>query len=369
MNSYCIDRVRFPCPLNSHLTNVTCSNPRHDCCAPPLTSPSSLSLYISSNSKLPTWNLLIPIYYFAFHGTSKWDKYFFNSWLQTGSDLSHDFINDEFLFSCTGIFVDSLVFLTHESCLPTQLTSEDKRSILFSLIPKKDQDNDELPWRKLSDANAINLAVCLLMLSYEAVSNIPDIHLSKKVSSILNRTGIIAINGQFREFQYDCWEKITLDQYFELISNKSGSLTSCACRVGAIMANGSEEIIELLDQFGTNLGIMSQIRNDLNDFLNFKSKKDFINNKKTLPYVYLLSIFQKQPQRLKDLTQLQGKRLRNLEDEGREYLKQIAIDEGVAHYCKVMYEVFRQRAYEIIMAIPVPKNAKKKLIRLVEEDV
>lgn len=143
MNSYCIDRVRFPCPLNSHLTNVTCSNPRHDCCASPLTSPSSLSLYISSNSKLPTWNLLIPIYYFAFHGTSKWDKYFFNSWLQTGSDLSHDFINDEFLFSCTGIFVDSLVFLTHESCLPTQLTSEDKRSILFSLIPKKDQDNDE----------------------------------------------------------------------------------------------------------------------------------------------------------------------------------------------------------------------------------
>lgn len=233
----------------------------------------------------------------------------------------------------------------------------------------QDQDNDELPWRKLSDANAINLAVCLLMLSYEAVSNIPDIHLSKKVSSILNRAGIIAINGQFREFQYDCWEKITLDQYFELISHKSGSLTSCACRVGAIMANGSEEIIELLDQFGTNLGIMSQIRNDLNDFLNFKSKKDFINNKKTLPYVYLLSIFQKQPQRLKDLTQLQGKRLRNLEDEGREYLKQIAIDEGVAHYCKVMYEVFRQRAYEIIMAIPVPKNAKKKLIRLVEEDV
>ena len=57
-----------------------------------------------------------------------------------GSDISHDFITDEFLFSCTAIFLDPKVFLTHESCLPTHLTSNDKRSILFSLIKKEDSD-------------------------------------------------------------------------------------------------------------------------------------------------------------------------------------------------------------------------------------
>lgn len=56
------------------------------------------------------------------------------------SDISHDFITDEFLFSCTAIFLESTLFLTHESCIPTRLTSNDKRSILFSLIKKDDDD-------------------------------------------------------------------------------------------------------------------------------------------------------------------------------------------------------------------------------------
>jgi hypothetical protein len=57
-----------------------------------------------------------------------------------GSDMSHDFVNDEFLFSCTAIFIESTLLLTHESCLPTRLTSNDKRSILFSMIKKDDND-------------------------------------------------------------------------------------------------------------------------------------------------------------------------------------------------------------------------------------
>jgi len=233
----------------------------------------------------------------------------------------------------------------------------------------QDQDNDNLPWRKLANANAINLAICLLMLSYETVSNIPDNGHFREIITILNRTGISAIDGQFQEFQYDSRDQITLEQYFELVKQKSGSLTSCACKIGAMLGGGSEALVWELDQFGENLGIMCQIRNDLNDFLDFEKKKDFLNNTKTLPYVYLLSILQRQPERFKELIQLQGKGLHKFGNEERDYLKQIAIDEGVAHYCKVMYEVFRQKALEIIMAIPVPEKGKEKMIKLVEESV
>ncbi len=139
INSYCIDRIRFPCPPISHLTNITCSNSHHDCCTSSLPSiDSPLILFTISNHQ--SWNILLPIYYFSFHGTSKWDKFFFNSWLRMGSDMSHDFVNDEFLFSCTAIFIESTLLLTHESCLPTRLTSNDKRSILFSMIKKDDND-------------------------------------------------------------------------------------------------------------------------------------------------------------------------------------------------------------------------------------
>ena len=234
----------------------------------------------------------------------------------------------------------------------------------------QDQDNDDLPWRKLNNVNAINLAICLLMLSYEAIANIPDNGLFREVSTILNRTGICAIDGQFQEFEYDRREKISLEQYFELVKRKSGSIMACACKIGATLGGGSEVQVSQLDQFGTNLGIMSQIRNDLNDFLDFERKNDFINNTKTLPYVYLLSILQRQPERFKEITRLQSsKESHRFRDEEREYLKQIAVAEGVAHYCKVMYEIFRQRALEIIMAIPVLEKNKEKLIKLVEESV
>jgi competence protein ComQ len=233
----------------------------------------------------------------------------------------------------------------------------------------QDQDNDHLPWRKLSNANALNLAICLLMLSYEAVANIPDNGLFREVSTILNRTGISAIDGQFQEFQYDSREQITLEQYFELVKRKSGSLTACACKIGATLGGGSEGLVFQLEQFGVNLGIMSQIRNDLNDYLDFETKKDFLNNTKTLPYVYLLKILQGQPERFQKLIQLPGQGLHRLGNEEREYLKQIAIEEGVAHYCKVMYEIFRQKAMDIILAIPVLEKGKEKMIKLVEESV
>lgn len=139
IDSYCINRVRFPCPKLSRVSNVTCSNSHHDCCTS-LPSPVDSQVILSSTSMQSTWNILLPVYYFSFHGTSKWDKFFFNSWLNTGSDLSHDFINDEFLFSCTAVFIEPTLMLTHDSCLPTRLTSNDKRSILFSMLEKDDSD-------------------------------------------------------------------------------------------------------------------------------------------------------------------------------------------------------------------------------------
>jgi competence protein ComQ len=234
----------------------------------------------------------------------------------------------------------------------------------------QDQDNDDLPWRKLPDANAINLATCLLMLSFDAVSTIMNNELFRKVITCLNRTGISASNGQFQEFLYDDREQVTLEQYFELINQKSGSLTACACKIGATLGGASEAVVSQLEQFGRNFGIISQISNDLNDFLDITRKKDFINNKKTLPYVYLLNILQGETaERFKELTQIEGKGLHKFGNKELEFLKKIAVEEGVVQYCKVMYEIFRQKAMDIIMAIPVPEKRKEKMIKLVGESV
>jgi competence protein ComQ len=238
----------------------------------------------------------------------------------------------------------------------------------------QDQDHDDLPWRQIPTPNALNLAICLSMLSSEAISALPDDRdgrLYKKISQILSYMWTTCSDGQFQEALYDNIERVELDQYFELVERKSGSLTACACKIGAVLGGASDSLVLQFEQFGTNLGIMSQIRNDLNDFLDFEKKKDFVNRKKTLPYVYLLNVLKgEKAEQFKKLTEItKGKGLQRFGKEEQETLKQLVIDEGVVHYCRIMYELFREKSMDIIKAIPVPEERKEKMIRLVKENV
>jgi competence protein ComQ len=237
----------------------------------------------------------------------------------------------------------------------------------------QDQDNDDLPWRQIPTAHALNLAICLSMLSCKAVSMLPDdkdSRLFREVSQFLNHMWITASDAQLQEVLFDTRAQVTLDQYFELVRRKSGSLTACACKIGATLGGASQSLVLQLEQFGTNLGIMSQIMNDLNDFLNFEKKNDFVSNRKTLPYVYLLNILKgKTAEQFKKLTLMEGKSLQRFGKVEQDYLKQLAIDEGAVHYCTVMYEIVREKAMEIIQAIPISEKRKEKMIRLVKENV
>ncbi|MDR3288456.1 MAG: polyprenyl synthetase family protein [Peptococcaceae bacterium] len=230
----------------------------------------------------------------------------------------------------------------------------------------QDQDNDELPWRKIANANAVNLATCLLTLSYEALTDIADPKLFRAVSMALNRTGTRAIDAQFVEFLYDSNEKITLDEYFDLIKRKSGSLTTCACEIGALISGASAQAVRQFAQLGEHWGIMCQIKNDLNDFLDFERKRDFMNNRKTLPYVYLLSVLTgESAAQFMELTRSARREGRQFKQEGREALRKMAAEEGAGHYCKVMYEMFRQEAEKVLNDIAVPEERKGKLRRMI----
>lgn len=233
----------------------------------------------------------------------------------------------------------------------------------------QDQDNDDLPWRQIPIANAMNLAICLSMLSLDAIatlSNDKDGRLYREISQILSDMWITASDGQLQEILLDTCEEVTLNQYFEIVKRKSGSLASCACKIGAILGGASKSIIIQLEQFGINFGIMSQIRNDLNDFLNFEKKNDFVKNRKTLPYVYLLNVLEgNSAEQFNKLTQMTEEV--SLINDGQERLRQLVITEGVVPYCTVMYEIFRQKAMKFLNLIPVMENQKEKMIKLVEE--
>jgi octaprenyl-diphosphate synthase len=98
--------------------------------------------------------------------------------------------------------------------------------------------------------------------------------------------------GELMQIQKATKLNITEDEYFQLIGDKTASLISACCEIGALTTGASPEKQELLKKFGQYLGIAFQIKDDL---LDYQSKVDILGKpvghdlkekKITLPLLY-----------------------------------------------------------------------------------
>ncbi|KAF0179175.1 MAG: octaprenyl-diphosphate synthase [Nitrospirae bacterium] len=87
---------------------------------------------------------------------------------------------------------------------------------------------------------------------------------------------------------------ITEQEYFQIISGKTGILISAACRIGAVLADMPEEKEMALRDFGLKAGIAFQLADDVLDYvaqqasLGKKLGKDLEEGKITMPLIHLL---------------------------------------------------------------------------------
>lgn len=83
------------------------------------------------------------------------------------------------------------------------------------------------------------------------------------------------------------------DIYFEIIRNKTASLLSSACAIGAYSTSENEEITSKMKLFGEKVGIAFQIKDDLFDYgkedIGKPTGNDIKEKKLTLPLIYTLN--------------------------------------------------------------------------------
>jgi octaprenyl-diphosphate synthase len=87
---------------------------------------------------------------------------------------------------------------------------------------------------------------------------------------------------------------ISEEDYFKIISAKTGALISAACGIGAILGSLPEKKVNALSNFGMKTGIAFQVADDILDYMADEKKlgkrlgKDLKEGKITLPLIYLL---------------------------------------------------------------------------------
>lgn len=86
---------------------------------------------------------------------------------------------------------------------------------------------------------------------------------------------------------------ITEDIYYEIIRQKTASLISSCCGIGASSSGAAEEVVKKMRVFGEKIGMAFQIKDDLFDYGEMEIGKpvgiDIREKKMTLPLIHALS--------------------------------------------------------------------------------
>ncbi len=89
-----------------------------------------------------------------------------------------------------------------------------------------------------------------------------------RVTKNLATTAMMMSEGEVIEGRLETSEDITFDDYLKVIEYKTATAFETASRLGAIISGGTDIEIESLADYGKNIGIAYQIRDDLHDWKN-----------------------------------------------------------------------------------------------------
>jgi octaprenyl-diphosphate synthase len=128
--------------------------------------------------------------------------------------------------------------------------------------------------------------------------------LQPQVARVITATAGRVCEGELRQvIQRQDWQ-LSEPEYVGIITEKSAALFSCACILGALLADAGETQVRLLDVFGLNTGIAFQITDDLLDIVGDESKAgktlrtDINKNKLTLAVIHLLQAVDKKEKKV-----------------------------------------------------------------------
>ena len=117
---------------------------------------------------------------------------------------------------------------------------------------------------------------------------------SEIVVRYLSELGRTLSNGEILQLSNIQNEEISEQAYYRVIQQKTAALFEACASIGALSAGASEDDIHQAKVFGSNLGMIFQIRDDIFDYydnsdIGKPTGNDMTEGKLTLPVIYALN--------------------------------------------------------------------------------
>ena len=104
----------------------------------------------------------------------------------------------------------------------------------------------------------------MLVLAYDRMAQCDDKHLAK-VMKLFTTTALEIGEGQQFDMEFETRNDVKEEEYIEMIRLKTSVLLACALKIGAVLADASEEDAENLYKFGEQIGLAFQLQDDFLD--------------------------------------------------------------------------------------------------------
>jgi geranylgeranyl diphosphate synthase type II len=242
----------------------------------------------------------------------------------------------------------------------------------FSLI--HDDIMDDAPLRrgqqtvhlKWNEDIAILSGDVLLIKAYQALAKQEARHIPALLD-LFNRTAVEVCEGQQMDMDFESRDKVSIEEYIEMIRLKTSVLLGCALAFGAIVSDATERDGTLIYAFGQNLGIAFQIQDDILDLYGDPEKfgkqigGDIVANKKTLLLLKALELAQHNPEtNVEEMLLIEDQVLKI------ETAKFMFDSLGVLAFAREQMTFYQNKALSALKEISVSSERKKTLIELSE---
>jgi competence protein ComQ len=222
----------------------------------------------------------------------------------------------------------------------------------------EDEDFSESLSAKYGSDIATNVGTTLLILAEKGLANLQrgglKPHIIIRVMDVINTQYTTACIGQHLDLSRSVEKAGSVDRYFKTIELKSASITQCACKVGALLATQDEALVDRFATFGHDLGMASQIANDILGVVNLN---DVEKRKMTLPVIYAFSTTKGKVHDYLEKIFIQDS---NLKVDAKQ-IKELLLSHGAIHYATVKMEYYKQKASDILFGIEKNKLNLERL--------
>ena len=262
----------------------------------------------------------------------------------------------------------------YKKALPAALAVEVFHN--FSLI--HDDIMDDAPLRRgnvtVHEKWDINTGIlsgdAMLILAYQYFEKYEPA-IFRDLAKLFSKTALEVCEGQQWDVDFETRTDVSIPEYLKMIQYKTAVLVAAAMKMGAIIAETSEDNANLIYDFGLNLGLAFQLQDDyLDAFGNPETfgkqvGGDIIENKKT--YLYLKALEFASNDQAKKLVDLFSIHPQDSSDK-IEAVKEIFVASGAAQETQNAIQDFTFKAFDTLQNISID-NDKKEMLRTFGENL